>query len=205
VPSRATRSECHRCRNSSSCARSPGWDARIRMRRRVADAPALMKETAVLADQTRELRRARSHAAADSYGRVSVAISKIVLDRARISSHPAATPVSTLVAATPGERQPGALASHPRIGRQQAHRRVRSPRKVGPPLRRSRRRNGRRRWDAHLWRRAGLTSSASPRPRFVLVQVRAEPSSPLHTRCPHRQLRALRGSAGCVQRGAVVR
>lgn len=43
-----------------------------------------------------------------------------------LSSHPAATAVPTLVAATPGERQPGALAGRRESGCQQAHRRVRS-------------------------------------------------------------------------------
>ena len=56
----------------------------------------------------------------------------------RVSSHPAATRVSTPVAATPGERQPRALASHRESGCEQAPRRVRRLRKAGPPARRSR-------------------------------------------------------------------
>ena len=59
---------------------------------------------------------------------------------APFSSHPAATRVSTPVAATPGERQPRALASHHESGCEQAPRRVRQLRKAGPPARRSRRR-----------------------------------------------------------------
>ena len=59
--------------------------------------------------------------------------------RCSVSSHPAATRVSTPVAATPGERQPRALASHRESRCEQAPRRVRQLRKA-PPARRSRRR-----------------------------------------------------------------